>query len=111
MFWKEVGVPRRTSWTAGIRRRRFLSPDSGSSSSGERLPGRPSPTRHELKGPVRGLYFDAYVMLDIYSRKNITGRYIRRRTVLVLSARPNPGVFCHTCQRFRPPRCALGVSP
>jgi len=25
----------------------------------------------KLKGPVRGLYYDAYVMLDIYSRKNI----------------------------------------
>ena len=25
----------------------------------------------KLKGPVRGLYYDAYVMLDIYSRKNV----------------------------------------
>ena len=25
----------------------------------------------KLKGPFRGLYYDAYVMLDIYSRKNI----------------------------------------
>ncbi len=30
----------------------------------------------KLAGPVKGLYYDAYVMIDIYSRYNVGGAYV-----------------------------------